>query len=266
MPTIFCSQQPAPPSKSDTHDTLNPTTNHIHVNPSLAPSRPTGAISKCIIDFCFPRSLRHDITTTPLIVRDALSHTYIHITTSQTCLTSNPNSRSPKKNLQTQQHQPHRNYAQVNTTPRRPTHTHKPLVRRLIQHALQHHRRREQNRREQKHKRDPARRTFLVPPSLHLLRPSSHLTSSHRLPPRISLSTNPVPNDTNQNPSILSSAGAIGKQFNPDGAIGQIGSAVGGPFSKEGAVGSQFDASKNGIAGLVERAVDGPRNPAGSST
>jgi hypothetical protein len=166
MPTIFCSQQPAPPSKSDTHDTLNPTTNHIHVNPSLAPSRPTGAISKCIIDFCFPRSLRHDITTTPLIVRDALSHTYIHITTSQTCLTSNPNSRSPKKNLQTQQHQPHRNYAQVNTTPRRPTHTHKPLVRRLIQHALQHHRRREQNRREQKHKRDPARRTFLVPPSL----------------------------------------------------------------------------------------------------
>jgi hypothetical protein len=97
MPTIFCSQQPAPPSKSDTHDTLNPTTNHIHVNPSLAPSRPTGAISKCIIDFCFPRSLRHDITTTPLIVRDALSHTYIHITTSQTCLTSNPNSRSPKQ-------------------------------------------------------------------------------------------------------------------------------------------------------------------------
>jgi hypothetical protein len=68
-----------------------------------------------------------------------------------------------------------------------------------------------------------------------------------------------------QNPSVISSAGAIGKQFNPDGAIGQIGEAVGGPFSKEGVIGSQFDASKNGIAGHVERAVDGPSNPAGSS-
>jgi hypothetical protein len=68
-----------------------------------------------------------------------------------------------------------------------------------------------------------------------------------------------------QNPSVISSAGAIGKQFNPDGAIGQIGQAVGGPFSKDGAIGSQFDASKNGIAGHVERAVDGPSNPAGSS-
>jgi hypothetical protein len=69
-----------------------------------------------------------------------------------------------------------------------------------------------------------------------------------------------------QNPSILSSAGAIGKQFNPDGAIGQIGQKIGGPLSKEGAIGSQFDASKDGIAGHVERAVDGPRNPAGSGT
>ncbi|CAI6333405.1 unnamed protein product [Periconia digitata] len=68
-----------------------------------------------------------------------------------------------------------------------------------------------------------------------------------------------------QNPSIISSAGAIGKQFNPDGAIGQIGEKVGGPLSKDGVIGSQFDASKNGIAGHVERAVDGPSNPAGSS-
>jgi hypothetical protein len=68
-----------------------------------------------------------------------------------------------------------------------------------------------------------------------------------------------------QNPSILSSAGAIGKQFNPDGAVGSIGQAVGGPFSKDGVIGSQFDAGKNGIAGHVERAVDGPSNPAGSS-
>jgi hypothetical protein len=69
-----------------------------------------------------------------------------------------------------------------------------------------------------------------------------------------------------QNPSIISSAGAIGKQFNPDGAIGQIGEKIGGPLGKEGMIGSQFDASKNGIAGHVERAVDGPRNPAGSGT
>ncbi|KAF6819228.1 hypothetical protein CMUS01_11761 [Colletotrichum musicola] len=64
------------------------------------------------------------------------------------------------------------------------------------------------------------------------------------------------------NPSIISSEGAIGRQFNPDGNIGQIGEKVGGPFSKDGVIGSQFDASKGGIAGTVERAVDGPRNPA----
>ncbi|TDZ17467.1 hypothetical protein C8034_v005094 [Colletotrichum sidae] len=85
-------------------------------------------------------------------------------------------------------------------------------------------------------------------------------------------STNPLHNtaetagekkDTSPaNPSVISSGGAIGKQFNPDGNIGQIGEKVGGPFSKDGIIGSQFDASKNGIAGTVERAVDGPRNPA----
>lgn len=78
-----------------------------------------------------------------------------------------------------------------------------------------------------------------------------------------------------QNPSILSSGGAIGKQFNrnalpklsssletnlllADGAIGQIGEKIGGPFSSKGAIGSQFDAAQGGIAGTVERAVDGP--------
>ena len=43
-----------------------------------------------------------------------------------------------------------------------------------------------------------------------------------------------------------------------DGNIGQIGEKVGGPFSSDGAIGSQFDASKDGIAGQVEKAVDGP--------
>jgi hypothetical protein len=33
--------------------------------------------------------------------------------------------------------------------------------------------------------------------------------------------------DTNpKDPSVISSAGAVGKQFNPDGAIGQVGEAV----------------------------------------
>ncbi|TGJ80214.1 hypothetical protein E0Z10_g8539 [Xylaria hypoxylon] len=75
-------------------------------------------------------------------------------------------------------------------------------------------------------------------------------------------STNPIPQE---NPSIISSEGAIGKQFNPDGAIGQIGEKIGGPLGKNGMIGSQFDASKQGIAGHVERAVDGPRNPSGSA-
>ncbi|KAH7122751.1 hypothetical protein B0J11DRAFT_464828 [Dendryphion nanum] len=64
---------------------------------------------------------------------------------------------------------------------------------------------------------------------------------------------------TNQTqPSVISSGGAIGSKFNPDGAIGQIGEKVGGPFSKDGVIGGQFDASKNGIAGQVEKAVGGP--------
>ncbi|KAJ4304557.1 hypothetical protein N0V90_000083 [Kalmusia sp. IMI 367209] len=69
--------------------------------------------------------------------------------------------------------------------------------------------------------------------------------------------------DTNpKNPSTISSGGAVGKQFNPDGNIGQVGEKIGGPFSKDGAIGSQFDASKDGIAGQVEKAVDGPSRPA----
>ncbi|GAB7345718.1 hypothetical protein MBLNU457_3993t1 [Dothideomycetes sp. NU457] len=69
--------------------------------------------------------------------------------------------------------------------------------------------------------------------------------------------------DTNpKNPSAVSSGGAVGKQFNPDGAVGQVGEKVGGPFSKDGAIGKQFDASKDGLAGQVEKAVDGPSRPA----
>jgi len=31
---------------------------------------------------------------------------------------------------------------------------------------------------------------------------------------------------------------------------------------KDGAIGSQFDASKDGVAGTVEKLVDGPSRPA----
>ncbi|KAL1600604.1 hypothetical protein SLS60_006990 [Paraconiothyrium brasiliense] len=69
-------------------------------------------------------------------------------------------------------------------------------------------------------------------------------------------------NTNPKDPSVISSGGAVGKQFNPDGAVGQVGEKIGGPFSKDGAIGSQFDASKDGIAGQVEKAVDGPSRPA----
>lgn len=41
-----------------------------------------------------------------------------------------------------------------------------------------------------------------------------------------------------------------------------VSSQIGGPFSKDGAIGSQFDAAKDGLAGQVEKAVDGPSRPA----
>ncbi|KUJ11249.1 uncharacterized protein LY89DRAFT_700477 [Mollisia scopiformis] len=65
-----------------------------------------------------------------------------------------------------------------------------------------------------------------------------------------------------EKPSILSSGGAVGKQFNPDGAIGGVAQEIGGPFDKDGAIGKQFDAAKDGLAGQVEKAVDGPSRPA----
>lgn len=47
-----------------------------------------------------------------------------------------------------------------------------------------------------------------------------------------------------------------------DGAIGGVAQEIGGVFDKDGAVGKQFDASKDGLAGQVEKAVDGPSRPA----
>ncbi|RVD89947.1 uncharacterized protein DFL_000933 [Arthrobotrys flagrans] len=67
------------------------------------------------------------------------------------------------------------------------------------------------------------------------------------------------PDTTKKKEPLLSSEGDIGKQFNPEGNIGQIGNKIGGPFDQDGIIGSQFDARKEGIAGKVERAVGGPR-------
>jgi pyruvate/2-oxoglutarate dehydrogenase complex dihydrolipoamide acyltransferase (E2) component len=61
-----------------------------------------------------------------------------------------------------------------------------------------------------------------------------------------------------QNPSAISSGGAVGSKFNPDGPIGSIAEKVGGPFAKDGVIGRQFDAAGGGIAGTIEKLVDGP--------
>lgn len=58
--------------------------------------------------------------------------------------------------------------------------------------------------------------------------------------------------------STLSSGGAVGSKFNPDGPIGSIAQKIGGPFAKDGIIGRQFDASGGGIAGTVEKMVHGP--------
>lgn len=49
----------------------------------------------------------------------------------------------------------------------------------------------------------------------------------------------------------FTSQGAVGKQFNPDGAIGSIPQAIGGPLDKEGVIGKQF-TSEGLIGGTVD--------------
>ncbi|GFZ44167.1 hypothetical protein JCM24511_01888 [Saitozyma sp. JCM 24511] len=50
------------------------------------------------------------------------------------------------------------------------------------------------------------------------------------------------------------SDGAVGKQFEADGNIGQVGEAVGGPFSSKGAIGKEFTDSGS-VGGTVEKAA-----------
>ena len=52
---------------------------------------------------------------------------------------------------------------------------------------------------------------------------------------------------------MFSKDGAIGKQFNPDGALGGTAQKVGGPFDKDGMVGKQFTAEGGGIGGMVQK-------------
>ena len=51
--------------------------------------------------------------------------------------------------------------------------------------------------------------------------------------------------------SMFDKDGAVGKQFQADGNIGQVGEAVGGPFSKDGAIGKQF-TDKGAVGGTVQ--------------
>jgi hypothetical protein len=58
-----------------------------------------------------------------------------------------------------------------------------------------------------------------------------------------------------QDPSVISSAGAVGKQFNPDGAVGQVGEKIGGVFSKvclpsgrDGSVGEDGELTRDRTA------------------
>lgn len=67
---------------------------------------------------------------------------------------------------------------------------------------------------------------------------------------------NPAPGDKGQ--PILSSEGAIGKQFKPDGAIGSIGQAVGGPLAADGAIGKAF-TEHGSVGGSINSAVGGPK-------
>ncbi|WVR07271.1 hypothetical protein IAU60_004312 [Kwoniella sp. DSM 27419] len=51
------------------------------------------------------------------------------------------------------------------------------------------------------------------------------------------------------------SDGAIGKQFEGDGNIGQVGEAVGGPFSSKGAVGKNFTGD-GAVGGSVNESAE----------
>ncbi|KIV77250.1 hypothetical protein PV11_09063 [Exophiala sideris] len=67
---------------------------------------------------------------------------------------------------------------------------------------------------------------------------------------------NPAPGDKSS--SILSSEGAIGKQFKADGAIGSMGQAVGGPLAADGMIGKNF-TEHGAVGGSINSAVGGTK-------
>ncbi|TLS21119.1 uncharacterized protein PpBr36_10538 [Pyricularia pennisetigena] len=57
-------------------------------------------------------------------------------------------------------------------------------------------------------------------------------------------------------PKAMDAQGAVGKQFEADGAIGSIGQAVGGPLAADGMIGKQF--TKDGaIGGTIQNNMGG---------
>ena len=52
--------------------------------------------------------------------------------------------------------------------------------------------------------------------------------------------------------SVFDKDGAVGKEFQADGKIGQIGEKIGGPFSKDGAIGKQF-TDQGSVGGSVQK-------------
>ena len=57
-------------------------------------------------------------------------------------------------------------------------------------------------------------------------------------------------------PKVMDAAGAVGKQFTPEGAIGGAAQAIGGPLDKDGVVGKQF-TEQGSIGGTVQGDLGG---------
>ncbi|KAL6243336.1 hypothetical protein RBB50_009888 [Rhinocladiella similis] len=71
---------------------------------------------------------------------------------------------------------------------------------------------------------------------------------------------NPVSDDKKSSTAapLLSSEGAVGKQFKADGAIGSVGEAVGGPLASDGAIGKNFTAGGS-VGGTINNIVGGSK-------
>ncbi|KAK3307313.1 uncharacterized protein B0T15DRAFT_529875 [Chaetomium strumarium] len=57
-------------------------------------------------------------------------------------------------------------------------------------------------------------------------------------------------------PGIFDKDGAVGHQFQPEGAIGSVGEKVGGPLSSQGMIGKQF-TDQGSVGGTIQSALGG---------